>query len=136
MIATQTLIDRLEHALTHSFVTATVAPLLDFDPADADALRNDPLIWISLATEDAESNTLNVGISQRVTATFSLVIAAPDAAAVDAIRALVQTTFINWEPTGAIEPLTYAGGGIADLTADLLWWEDRFTTAYHIRQLT
>ena len=136
MIATQTLIDRIDTALTTASLTATISDSLDFTAVDADSLRTTPMLWISLAREDAESNTLNHGVSQRVAVTFSLIIAAADSAALDPIRAVLQTTLVNWEPTGAMEPLQYNGGAIADLYADLIWWEDHFTTAYLLRNLT
>jgi predicted dehydrogenase len=56
-------------------------------------------------------------------------------AEVVAVQAL-GTPILTDREDAATARLTFEGGGIADLTADLLWWEDRFTTAYHIRQLT
>lgn len=136
MIATSTLITRISAALTSADLTATLSSTLDFTAVDADALRATPWLWIVLAQENADVSALNRGISQRVEATFSVIIAGVNSAAVDPIRAVLHSALIGWEPDGAMEPLHYAGGGLADLYADLLWWEDRFTTAYLLRNLT
>lgn len=133
MIAVSSLITQIQAALTTAQLTATVSPVLDFAAIAAADVRDGPLLWVALTRENAELNALNCGVSQRVEVTFSVVFAASGSAALDPVRGCIQTALTGWTPAGAMEPMQYGGGSVADLNFDLLWWEDSFTTAYFIR---
>lgn len=86
------------------------------------------------------STTLSV-VTQRVTVTFSVLIAVQmqadsrgqaGQAAVEAARVAVRSALLGWTPDGAIEPCAYAGGLLSDFIPGLLWWQDDYTTAHLI----
>ena len=133
MIAVSTLSTHLDTALQNGYPTATLRAVADFATTDLDAIRAEPALWLHLSKETAAASPMNCGIHQRVEVIFSLIIAAADATTLDTLRAIGQSAFINWQPSGADEPVQYAGGEMGDLRGDLLWWEDRYITAYFIR---
>ncbi|MCL2872427.1 MAG: Gp37 family protein [Betaproteobacteria bacterium] len=100
-----------------------------------------PALFVIPLAESAGKNRWANGISQRVEATFGVVIGARNlsdekgAAAQPALTALREKVFaalLGWMPEGCSMPITYDSGRLIDLANGIIWWQDDFTTAYEI----
>ena len=135
MISTQSLVTRIKVALSAAASTATVSRVLDFDAVLASDVRNSPQLWVTISGEEASENTLDIGVSQQVTASFSVIYATADSAVLDGLRAIVRSALLGWTPTedataGAAE---FRNGEVADMTADIIWWRDDYAITYLTR---
>lgn len=106
-------------------------------------LRTTPAAFVLAATEASEGNTLAAGgTSQRVTVTFSVVIAVSnyqDATgkaghdALQTIRAALMTTLLGWTPSDAVVEVEHLQGNLQLYNDSTLWWQDTFKTEFYRR---
>lgn len=51
----------------------------------------------------------------------------------DTLCAAVRAALINWQPTGANRPMSYAGGKMAPYDAGVVTWREDFTVDFEVR---
>jgi hypothetical protein len=51
----------------------------------------------------------------------------------DTLCAQLQAALVNWTPTGAIQPMFYAGGKMAPYDAGVITWREDFSVDYEVR---
>jgi len=101
-----------------------------------------PGCYIFTERDSAGANALVGGVSQRVVEMMAIVTVVRnvrDARGTDAddenkaLRVLVSTALLNWEPTPDHEPLEYAGGQLVSFANGFLFYKSTYSTAAHIR---
>ena len=101
-----------------------------------------PAAFLVLLDENAGSNQLDTGISQRVDVRFGVILAVRNlhdgvgAAAIDdleTLRRAIKNALLGWRPPGADDVCIYGGGRVLELSEQILWWQDDFVTAYYER---
>lgn len=51
----------------------------------------------------------------------------------DTLRQSLRDALLNHTPTGAVQPITFTHGALFDFKPGLMWWQDGYRTAHHIR---
>lgn len=111
-------------------------------------LRTEPPVWpaayvLPLAETAAPNAYASGAVSQEVTLSIAVVIicrAVQDPAGAAAIadlaalRRAVRDALLGWEPEGAADGFEFAGGELLRAEAGAVWWQDTFTTSYHLRK--
>jgi len=106
-------------------------------------LRTTPAVFVLAATEGSEGNTFGTGgVSQRVTVTFSIVLAVSNYQdstgkaghdALQAIRADLMTTLLGWTPPDMVVECEHVQGNLSVYNDSTLWWQDTFKTEFYRR---
>lgn len=140
MINTNTVRTQLGSILTAAGAAATLNRVLDFSAVlDAD-LRTTSMLWVRLDAEEASANALDIGISQKVEAQFSIIYASDDLDSLDVLRGIVRSGLLGWTPNSAditAAPFEFRSGALSsemnEQTADIVWWVDMYATTYLTR---
>lgn len=103
-----------------------------------------PAVYVYEADENSGPNIRSTGkLLQRTAATIAVVIitenlsGTDDFAAAEDIGELkrwVRKSLVGFTPEGAVERLTHASGQLQSATANTIWFEDQFNTAYHLTE--
>lgn len=120
----------------------TIGSAADLEALGASVAAS-PSCYLLPMAESAEDNRLLGAFEQRVSVTFSVVLAvsnkrdAGGSAAMgdlEPLRALVRAALIGWPPDPAIgEPVRFAGGHLLRFENALLWWMDEFRVTTYLR---
>ncbi len=51
------------------------------------------------------------------------------------LRTAVMTALHGWQPNAEFDPLEYAGGRLLQLSDQVLWWQDDFSTTHLLRSV-
>ena len=82
-------------------------------------------------------------VMQRVVVTVAVILALTNrrdrrgeagVAEAERVRAAVRARLLGWQPAGATDPVTYAGGRFLFLGDRTIWWQDDYQTAIWIRR--
>ena len=113
--------------------------------AAAEGLKQTPAAFVLPSAERArESSTGTQLVSQYNTVRFAVVVAVQnlrdargDAAQSDLLplRTSIMTALHGWQPDVGFDPVEFGGGRLLQLTDQVLWWQDEFTTSHFIRSL-
>lgn len=131
-------INRLRDRVT---ALRSIAGAADLRTAQSE-LKRAPAAWVFLAAERAGANETVQVVSQRVAATFGVLLAvqnvsdAHGAAARDdleAVRANVRTALLAWPPDADHEPCVFRTGRLLAFGDQVLWWVDEYETSYYVR---
>lgn len=106
-----------------------------------------PSAYAILLGEDAGDNLyMTMGMEQRVTVTFGVVIVVENTlnprgvtgggytSRLQEIRALVRTALLGYQSDPIYDPAWYLKGQLAQISQGSLWWQEEFQTAYYIRK--
>lgn len=134
-------VDRIE---SQSSAFKVVGGAAKFDQA-TNGLPASPAAYVLLGEESAKSNPYaNQLVEQEVAVSFVVVIATRNledyrgraaADSLDALRGSVRDALLNWTPDGASYGCEYQSGQMMLFENGVLWWADRFATAYTIRSV-
>ncbi len=134
----QPMIDRLK-AQCPAF--KIVGGMAEFD-ASLSAPATTPACYVIPQSDTAdESQGLSFGL-QTVRVDFAILIAVRNAKStggkesltdLDALRVAIRAALLHWLPTGATQPIAYTSGNLLDFQPGLMWWQDGYQTAHHIR---
>lgn len=104
-----------------------------------------PAAFVHPLSDSAAPNSLVSGVDQRITVRFAVLLCVRDArpkmlqgrslTQLDAVRESVRTALLNWQPAGASDVCTFAGGNLRDVGSGHLWWQDDYLTAHHWRAI-
>jgi hypothetical protein len=104
-----------------------------------------PAMYLVPSSERAAPNHLSTGLSQRVEVRFSVVTAirnvadavgGPSHEALRLLRIKTRAAIVGWSPNDELyDPTEFAQGQLLRFINGVLWWEDVYTTAYHLREL-
>ncbi|MBL8500041.1 MAG: hypothetical protein JNL77_05545 [Nitrosomonas sp.] len=135
------IIDRLKDQVTSLKLVGGAA---DLDAA-AESLKQKPAAFVLPNAEHASvSKTGTMVVNQKNTVRFAIVLAVQnlrDARGENAqadllsLRADIMTALLGREPDEDFMPIEYAGGRLLQLADRVLWWQDEFVTANHLRSL-
>lgn len=132
----------LRDTLASALAPVPVQGAAEFAAIAATGTASAPQVWLVPLAEDAQANTLNLGVHQQITVTLGVVYAVRDVrdaqgqAAADrltALRAAVFAALLNHFPAGATAPLTLSHGGLLHFQNAILFWQDQFETGYSLR---
>lgn len=129
-----------------------LAPLLkqrvdgaaEFAAVKRDSVPRTPCAWVIPGSETGGSNDLDNAYSQEVVEEFVVVTAirnvrdgTGEAAHDDltAVRREQKQALINWQPDEEHAPAEYKGGRLLMFGNGLLYWADRYRTAYEERRV-
>lgn len=51
----------------------------------------------------------------------------------DTLRQSLRAALLNHTPSGAMQPIRFTRGALIDFQPGLMWWQDGYKTAHHIR---
>lgn len=106
------------------------------------APRRRPAAFVYLLSEDASANRKVSAVDQRVAVRFATLLVVKNVAdargeaamgSVAPVRESVRTALLGWEPPGDRTPVEYGNGRLMAMADGLMWWQDTWTSAYHVR---
>jgi len=102
-----------------------------------------PAAWVIPSAERAAENQLVGGHSQRVTETVEVITAvrnvkdkrgATAQGEMVPVRRAIKQALVNWSPSADHDPVEFVSGRLLKFGDGVLWWVDRFQTAYYERR--
>lgn len=100
-----------------------------------------PAAFVVPLSEVAGPNVLVNAVRQRVAAQLGVVFAVGslrdprgEQARLDleAVRAEARTALLGWAPTASHDPFEFLRGDLVDLRDGVVWWQDRYSSAFYI----
>ncbi|MBL0142659.1 MAG: hypothetical protein IPP91_11300 [Betaproteobacteria bacterium] len=113
----------------------------ELDAALTGGLKAAPAAFLLPLAETASENQRVNAVLHQVGAAVGVVIVVRNLADargdqavgdLETARAWARTKLLGWQPSGAHDPVEYAGGRVLALANGYLWWQDDWETAYVI----
>lgn len=100
-------------------------------PVD-DLTTETPLALVYPASDSAGTNTMDIGVVQRITTDWAIFIICP-LASLDSLLGELRKALLGWQKEANYDPMTYVGGQAEDIKGDYLWWREVFRSSVHVR---